>query len=124
MFTIEIIGNLGKDATTVNHNGNSFISMTVAATNVSKDISGNKIENTTWVNVTTQPNEKLQQFLTKGTSVYVRGLAKLRIYQSINGPAIDVSCRASELKLLSSTHNDIKTVSNQNQNQDQTGLPF
>lgn len=101
MFIIEFIGNLGKDAAIINHNGISFLSFSVAATNISKDAAGNKIDNTTWVSCTTKPNEALARMLVKGASVFVRGRAKLTTYKSINGTGIDVACRADELRVLS-----------------------
>ena len=107
MFTIELIGNLGRDAEIDNVNGVSFLSFRVAATNTRKEKEGNKIEDTVWVSCTATPNESLCSYLTKGSTVFVRGRGKLSTYKSANGTAIDVSCRADELQLITSTkHNN------------------
>lgn len=110
MFVIAIIGNLGKDAEIINHNGVSFLSFNVAATNVRRDREGNKVKDTTWVSCTAAPNENLCRYLKKGSTVFVRGKARLSTYQSTNGIAIDVSCRAEELQLITSTADNIDHI--------------
>lgn len=106
MFIIEAIGNLGADAAIRNVNGTSFMAFRIAATNTRRDASGNKIDTTTWISCTAAPSEKLFNYMKKGTQVFIRGKANLSIYNGKNGPSIDVSCRADELKLLSSNNTE------------------
>ena len=99
MFKVEIIGYIGADARIVSTNGNEFVSFNVAHSEKRNDK-----EITTWVGVTTQ-NTKLAQYLTKGTKVFVRGNASLRVYQNEQHQAVaGINVFANEIEFCSSNN--------------------
>ena len=48
MFKIQIIGNLGADASVINSNGNEYVSFRVAHSEKFKKSDGTDIETTVW----------------------------------------------------------------------------
>lgn len=106
MFKIEIIGNLGSDATLRDEGGRKFLTFKVAHTDKFEKSDGTKVEQTTWASCVT--NEKLAEavgrFLTKGRKVFVRGRASLQVYSSRIDRCMKagVSVNVDELELLSS----------------------
>lgn len=89
MFRITTIGNLGADAHVENVNGKEFLSFNVAHTEKYTDSQGVEHENTVWISCALNGSErnperlrKLQQYLVKGTRVYVEGRGSVRCYSS------------------------------------------
>ena len=83
MFKLEVIGNLGADATIKGESGKEFVSFNVAHTDRWTDDAGTKHETTTWVQcIINDTKSKVCQYLVKGKTVYVRGSARLRVYSS------------------------------------------
>ncbi len=83
MFRVEIIGNLGADASVMESNGSKFVTMRIAHTDVFKDDAGSKHEKTVWIDATMNDAEtKLLPYLKQGVKVFVRGNASLRVYSS------------------------------------------
>lgn len=79
-----VIGNLGRDAESKVHNGNQFVSFTIAASKKYTKANGEKVERTTWYNcVTRQMN--LAQYLRKGTQVLVQGEPNNKAFRNNNG---------------------------------------
>lgn len=98
MIKLEIIGNLGKDSEVKVINGKNYNSFPVA---VSEGYGDNK--KTTWVNVLkfAGDNDKLGQYLTKGTKIYVSGKPSISAYVNKNNdPASDISIFANEIELI------------------------
>lgn len=111
MIKMQIIGNLGKDAT-IKHldNGSVAINFTVAHTEKFKDAQGNQKDKTVWVDVTMwkKQNEstKVAEFLKKGTQVFCEGEPSARAYttQESSEPRASLSLRITSfgLQLLGS----------------------
>lgn len=84
MKKLQIIGNIGRDAIIKEHNGQSFVSFSVAVNERYKDASGQKVETTDWINCT-HYNTKLAQWLTTGKKVFVEGKMKVKVFLSKDG---------------------------------------
>lgn len=103
MLKLEVIGHLGMDAQKVTGNGSEFVAFRVAHTDSYKKGDGQVVSTTTWVDVTVKPDHKVVPYLKKGTQVFVRGNAALRVYDSPQEKCwkASVSIKASEIQLLS-----------------------
>lgn len=98
MIKLEIIGNLGKDSEIKVINGKNYNAFPVA---VSEGYGENK--KTTWVNVMkfAGENDKLGQYLTKGTKVYVSGKPTVSAYTNKNNElSSDISLWANDIELV------------------------
>lgn len=84
MMKLQVIGNLGADATVQNHNGNQFVSFRVAHTEQwTNKLTGEINKSTTWVSCIMNGNGgNLTQYLKKGIKVYVDGNVTFNIYSS------------------------------------------
>ena len=82
MFKIQIIGNLGADASVVNSNGNEYVSFRVAHSEKFKKSDGTDIETTVWASCFMKGRQNVMEYLKKGTKVYIDGQGKLDIYSS------------------------------------------
>lgn len=104
MLKLQLIGNLGQDATVNNVNGKNVINFSVGVTERWKDAQGNQKERTTWVNCSMwRDNTSVAAYLKKGTQVYVEGSAEAKTYTTKQGEAIaTLNVRVSEMKLLGS----------------------
>ena len=86
---VQIIGNLGADPESRSfNNGGKVVNMRLAATEKWKDKSGERKERTEWVSVAIF-NEGLagvaEQYLRKGSKVFVQGKLQTRKWQDQNG---------------------------------------
>ena len=101
MITANVIGNLGKDAETKTIGERQYIAFRMASTVKRKD--GDK---TTWVSVLYRFNDRLIQYLKKGTQVYVQGDMEISTYANREGQQqVDVSVFANQLVLLGQRDN-------------------
>lgn len=83
MLQLQVIGNLGADAEVKTVNGKSFLSFNIGHNDTYTDQQGNKHESTTWVQCAMNGSyEKLQQYLTKGKTVFAEGPCNVRVYSS------------------------------------------
>lgn len=105
MLRIEVIGNLGAQAETKTQNGEVFVTMRVAATNkyVNKQ-TGEIREDTTWVScIWRGDHSRVTPFLAKGTKVFVRGDAVLKMFVGHDGQKhAGLNVRIQELELCGS----------------------
>lgn len=106
MLEATVIGNLGSDAVIKDFGGSKFISFNVAHSERYTDRNGNPTERTTWLSVLkpAREDDRLCQYLTKGTQVYLRGNISARVYQGKDGlynAALNIHC--THLQLLSSS---------------------
>lgn len=87
MFKIEVIGNLGADAETRVSNGATYVAFRVAHTIKSVDmLSGEVVREAVWVSCSKAGEcTNLMPFLRKGTKVFVRGNAQLKVYTGHDG---------------------------------------
>ena len=105
MLKIEVIGNLGANAESKSQNGETFVTMRVAATNkYANKETGEIIENTTWVScIWRGDHSRVTPFLVVGTKVFIRGDAALKIYVGHDGQKhAGLNVRVQELELCGS----------------------
>ena len=105
MLKLEVIGNLGANAETKTQNGETFVTMRVAATNkYANRETGEIIENTTWVScIWRGDHSRVSPYLTVGTKVFIRGDAALKMYVGHDGQKhAGVNVRVQELELCGS----------------------
>lgn len=83
MLQLEVLGNIGAGAQVKSAQGSKFISFSVAHTDKWKDADGMEHRETTWVDcIINGDDSKVFQFLKSGVKVWVRGLARLRVFSS------------------------------------------
>lgn len=108
VLTMQVIGNIGKDAV-INVVGDKRVAnFSVAHTERWKDNKGQQMERTTWVECALWGNENVFPFLKSGTLVAVDGTPEARAYTTKVGNELRASltCKAFGLKLLSATKKD------------------
>lgn len=99
---IEIVGNIGNDATVKETNGRKVVNFSVAHTKRFKKADGTQVETTTWVNCSYWDADKVAPFLKKGTLVLIKGEPNVSVYQSKTGQHnADIRCQVAVLRLLS-----------------------
>lgn len=106
MKQIQIIGNIGRDATLHSNNGNEFVRFSVAVSEKFKTGNGETKENTDWFSVfLTQ--KSLLPHLKKGTSVFVQGKLGVQVRRNEQTGAYfaDFTVNAEKVQLLSSGNN-------------------
>ena len=101
MIKFQVIGNLTRDPSTRDVNGQTVCNFTVASTRRTKN--GDK---TTFVDVAAwgKLGEICDQYLAKGRKVYVEGIPSARPYMSKDGsePRASLELMANEVEFLSS----------------------
>lgn len=100
MLQLEVIGNLGADATIREFNGQKFIAFSVAHTESYNDQQGQRHERTTWVSCLKFGESAVINYLKKGTRVFVRGELSTKIYTANGTTQVWVNCKVRELHLL------------------------
>lgn len=101
MLKVEIIGNIGNDATVKDFNGKKYIAFNVAHSEKFKDAQGNTVERTTWVSVLKPGESNVVNYLKKGTGVYVCGDLSVKAYtDSQRQTQVGINCLAREVLLL------------------------
>ena len=104
MLELQIIGNLGQDATIKDFNGQRFISFSLGVNENYTDRQGVKHERTTWVSCLkfTTDQSTLINYLKVGTRVFVRGKASAKGFVTKDGNVgAGLNCKVDELELLS-----------------------
>ena len=110
MFKAEIIGNLGADVEIKDGNGNKFASCRVAHSDVYVDENGTKHETTQWVDVIiNNTDSKLLEYLVRGTKVFVRGNARVRVYSSAiqRKMVAGITIHAVEIELCGGSRDEV-----------------
>lgn len=101
-----LIGHLGKDPETkYMSNGEAVTNITLATTEVWKDKSGNKQENTEWHKITFYRKlaEVVGEYCKKGKSIYVEGRIETRKWTDKNGiDRYTTEIIATDMKMLGS----------------------
>ena len=82
-----LIGNVGQDPRVSTYNDRKVAQFTLATSETFKDRDGNKKEQTDWHNIVawTPVAEIVEQFVKKGSRIYVEGKSRTRSYQTQNG---------------------------------------
>lgn len=110
MFKVEIIGNLGANASVMESNGSKFVTMRIAHTDVFKDDTGTKHEKTVWIDATmNDADSKLLPYLKQGVKVFVRGNGSLRVYSSPKDKCMKAGLTISvrEIELVGGSSDEI-----------------
>ena len=113
MFKIDVIGNLGADAETRVSNGATYVVFRVAHTIKSVDVqTGEVVREAIWVSCSKAGEcTNLMPFLRKGTKVFVRGNAQLKVYTGHDGKQhAGINLFVHELELCGSQVGDAPSV--------------
>lgn len=113
MFKIDVIGNLGADAETRVSNGATYVAFRVAHTVKSVDMqTGEVVREAVWVSCSKAGEcTNLMPFLRKGTKVFVRGNAQLKVYTGHDGKQhAGINLFVHELELCGSQVGDAPSV--------------
>jgi single-strand DNA-binding protein len=117
MIKIQVIGNLGKDATVNQVNGKSVINLSVCHTEKYKDNNGVENQKSVWCDCSWWTDRtNVAQYLKKGTQVHVDGQPDVRVYQANGKTGASLTIRVGSLQLLGSPQNH----NNNNQSQPQS----
>jgi single-strand DNA-binding protein len=100
MLVVEVIGNLGADATIREFSGQKFIAFSVAHTESYTNAQGQKQERTTWVSCLKYGESAVLNYLKKGTRVFIRGELSTKIYEAGGSSQVGINCKVRELQLL------------------------
>ncbi len=102
MLRLQVIGNLGKDATSNNVNGKTVINFSVAHTEKYKNQQGQQQDKTIWVECAYWTERVgILPYLKKGTQVYAEGTPDLRNYTTQDGrTGTSLQLRVSNVQLL------------------------
>lgn len=106
MLEVQLVGNLGQDPEArYTAEGTMVVTFPVATKRRWTDRSGQKHEETTWVDITVWGNlaEICHQHLTKGRQVFVRGRPEVRAFTRKNGePGAALRVTAESILFLGS----------------------
>ena len=105
MHKITIIGNLGRDPEMrYIPSGESVTSFSVASNRRYRTPDGEQRDETTWFNISAwgRQAEICNQYLTRGSQVYIEGIPSTRIYQGNDGqPRVSFDVRLLNMQMLS-----------------------
>ncbi|MFT4061107.1 MAG: single-stranded DNA-binding protein [Edaphocola sp.] len=114
MLKLQVIGNLGKDATTGNHNGQQVINFSVAHT--FKGAGGQ--EQATWVECSYwKDNAAILPYLKKGQKVYVEGTPSVREWEANGKRGVSLTLNVYSIELCGSAPQPINNQYGQPQPQ-------
>lgn len=106
MIEIQMIGNLGQDATIKEWNGRRYIAFNLGDSERYTDKDGTVHERAQWVSClkpVKNDNTSLATYLLKGTQVFIRGHVSTRCYSNKDGIwQAGLNCTVHDLQLLSS----------------------
>ena len=100
MLKVEIIGNLGADATSRANDKGKYLTFDIAHTDYYRDANGERVERTDWVSCSYNGGERVAEYLKKGVKVFARGRLSVRTYRSNSGEwRAGLQCFVDELVL-------------------------
>ena len=111
MINLNVIGHIGKDATTNTVNGKTVINFSVAHSEKFKNSQGIEVNKTTWVDCAKWGDAVgIVPYLKKGVQVFVDGQPDVRTYLTANGQSgASLTLRVNSIQLLGSPeHNENK----------------
>ena len=105
MIKIQIIGNVGKDATLNEFNGKKAINFSVAHNENFKNSTGVEVSRTLWINcVIWRENGQstaICDFLKAGTKVFIEGKPSIKTYKNNVGETIaNIDCKVDFVELI------------------------
>jgi single-stranded DNA-binding protein len=101
MKQIQIIGNIGQDATIHESNGSKFTRFSVAVSKKYKDINGVEHNVTDWFTCFKNPS-KTDEFLLKGTQVFLQGDLDVKCEKYESNYLVKCTIKVQKLQLLNS----------------------
>ena len=118
MIKMQVLGNLGQDATVNNVNGKNVANFSVAHKESWTTQQGEKKEKTTWVSCSLwYESSRLVQYLKKGTQVFLEGVPEAGVYTNQQGQSVaSLKLRVTNVQLLGGKQNS--TEQNQPQPQE------
>ena len=111
LLKMQVIGNLGRDASIKEVNGKKVINFSVAHTEKYKNSQGVVTEKTTWVECSMWEKGNVAPYLKQGQLVHIEGTPSVNAYETKEGkPAasLRLSVSAFGLQLLGSKKEDGK----------------
>lgn len=134
MLTVEIIGNLGRDAEIKEFGGKKYTTFSLAHTENMRASEGKTISKTTWVSVFWYGDGGgIMPYLKKGAKVFVRGRLSTKVVNDKNGyPFAALTANATEVYLCGSRQAEQQNTgatpsphqTQQPQSEDVDDLPF
>lgn len=105
MIKMTAIGHLGSQATLNNVNGKQVINMNLAHSEKYKDLQGNIVNKSVWINVSWwSESSKILQYLQKGAQIFVEGIPSVDVYKNKDGQTVpQLKLRATMVQLLGSS---------------------
>ena len=124
MMKMTVIGNIGNDAQAREANGRKFVTFNVAVSAKYKDKqTGVEVEKTTWVGCVRDGLQKVDQYLKKGTQVYIEGTPSVNLYQDREGKTqAQIQMNVYTLQLLGGARDSQQAPQQQQGGED--GAPF
>lgn len=110
MLRAEIIGNIGGDAEIKNDNGRQYVQFSVADTRRFTSQDGTRQEVTNWVSCFMRnPDAEVVKYLKRGTRVFVRGNAELRLFSSAKDRKMKagLSINVQEVELVGGSSEEV-----------------
>lgn len=110
MLKVEVIGNIGGDATVKKDGGREFVQFSVASTRRYTNSEGNAVDQTDWISCFYHSaDSKVVPFLKAGTRVFVRGSGELRLFSSAKERRMKagLSVNVQEIELLGGQRDDV-----------------
>jgi len=111
MLKMSIIGSLGADCSTNFHKEKRVINFNVAVNEKWVTGEGEQKEKTTWISCSYWNDKtKVDEYLKKGTNIYVEGTPDVRTFQDSKGQTqAQLVLKVTDLILLSSNKKDANT---------------
>ena len=101
LLKMQVIGNLGRDASIKEHNGKKVINFSVAHTEKYKNSQGVVTEKTTWVECSMWEKGNVAPYLKQGQLVHIEGTPSVNAYETKDGkPAASLRLAVFGLQLL------------------------
>ncbi len=122
MIKLQVIGNLGRDATLNSPNGKNVINFSVAHSEKYRDAQGNSLDRTVWVECAYWTDRvNLQPYLLKGKTVYVEGTPAAESYTTADGrQGVKLKLTVRDLQFVGGNRSEGNSNGANNNNSNQT----
>ena len=109
MIKLQVIGNIGKDATVNNVNGRNVINFSVCHTEKYKDAQGVQKDKSVWVDCAKWGEKTgIVPYLTKGTKVYVEGTCEVRTWNKDGKSGASLVLNVVSVELLGGNQQQVQ----------------
>lgn len=126
MMKMTVIGNIGNDAQAREVNGRKFVTFNVAVSAKYKDKqTGVDVEKTTWIGCLRDGLQNVDQYLKKGTQVYIEGTPSVNVWQDREGKAqAQIQLNVFSIQLLGSAKDSQQPQAQPQTQGNDDGVPF